>query len=80
MKKHFFSFISTGNKIEHSQLEYNQISGAESFRYLIGGGPKASPIQLYLVDVTQIMLMTSGDVEPNPGPNPRFVKDIMVEW
>ena len=26
------------------------------------------------------MLMSSGDVEPNPGPNPRFVKDFMVEW
>ena len=75
MKQKYNCFISTGkgNGIEHSQLGYDQISCAESFRCSIGGGPKASPIQLYPVNVTQMMLMSSGDVEPNPGPNPRFV-------
>ena len=72
----FFLFkILTGKGIEreHSQPGYDHNSFSESFCCLIGGGSKASPIQLYPVNVTQIMLMTSGDVEPNPGPNPRFV-------
>ena len=34
-------------------------------------GPKAAAIQPYPVDMSQKMLMMSGDVEPNPGPNPR---------
>ena len=74
-------YISTGkgDEIEHSQLGYDHNFCAESFRSLIGGGRNASPIQLYPVNVSQIMLMTSGDVEPNPGPNPRFVKDIVVK-
>ena len=35
------------------------------------GRPKAAPIEPYPVNMSQIMLMISGDVEPNPGPNPR---------
>ena len=54
-------------------MGYDRNSCAESFPCLIGGVPKASPIQLYPVNVSHIMLMTSGDIEPNPGPNPRFV-------
>ena len=54
------------NEIDQSQLRYDLNSCAETFRCLIGGGPKASPIQLYPVNVSQIMLMSSGDVEPNP--------------
>ena len=81
IQENMFVYISTGNgdEIEHSQLGYDHNSCAESFRSLSGSGRKASPIQLYPVDVSQLMLLTSGDVEPNPGPNPRFVKDIMVE-
>ena len=76
-----FVYISTGkgDEIEHSQLGYDHNSCAESFRSLLVGGPKASPIQLYPVNVSQLMLLISGDVEPNPGPNPRFVKDIVVK-
>ena len=35
------------------------------------GRPKAAPIQPYPVNMSQIMFMISGDIESNPGPNPR---------
>ena len=52
-------FISTEKEIK-----------VDIFGVLVGK-PKAAPIQPYLVNMSQIMLMISGDVEPNPGPNPR---------
>ena len=52
-------FISTEKEIK-----------VDIFGVLVGR-PKTAPIQPYPVNMSQILLMISGDVEPNPGPNPR---------
>ena len=65
-------FISTdleeGNGLDRFRVGCmcNSNAAAEMVRV-----SEAAPVQLYPVNVTQIMLMISGDVEPNPGPNPR---------